>query len=105
MVGMSSSTFEARTPLAADVKFTDNLMSVTFSDGRALSVPMAWYPRLSHGTAQERSNWRIVSNGSGIHWPDLDEDISIRNLLEGQPSGESQASLKGWLEQRQHLSS
>jgi hypothetical protein len=63
-------------------------------------VPVVWYPRLLHGTTQERDNWRLIGQGEGIHWPDLDEDISVENLLEGTPSGESQRSLKRWLEER-----
>jgi len=63
-------------------------------------VPVAWYPRLSHGTSQERDDWRLIGNGRGINWPALDEDISVENLLAGQPSGESQTSFKRWLDQR-----
>lgn len=76
---------------------TDENLVVTLADGRTLSVPLAWYPRLQHGTREERSNWRLIGRGDGIHWPDLDEDISIAGLLAGHPSGESQASLERWL--------
>jgi len=70
-------------------------------DGRTIIVPIVWYPRLKHGTAKERANWRLIGQaGNGIHWPSLDEDISVRNLLLGKPSGESQASLKRWLDAR-----
>jgi hypothetical protein len=75
-------------------------LSVELTDGRTISVPIAWYPRLSHATQEERGDWRVIGNGVGIHWPRLDEDISVENLLAGQPSGESQASLKRWLETR-----
>jgi hypothetical protein len=63
-------------------------------------VPLAWYPRLLHGTLEERDNWRLIGSGEGVHWPDLDEDLSIDSLISGRPSGESQASLKRWLETR-----
>ena len=73
---------------------------VDLTDGRTVSVPVAWYPRLMLGTPQERSYWRLIGKGEGIHWPDLDEDISVENILFGRPSGESQQSFKSWLEAR-----
>ena len=97
---MSSSTAEARTARAVRVEITDDALSVELADGRAISVPLAWYPRLVHGTVDERNRWRLLGGGRGIHWPDLDEDISVDNLLNGQPSAESQRSLQTWLEQR-----
>jgi len=90
-------TVEAK---AQHVSITDDTLAVDLSDGRTISVPLAWYPRLLHGTPAERTNWRFIGDREGIHWPDLDEDISIANLLTGQPSGESQASFKRWLEKR-----
>ena len=69
-------------------------------DGRVVSVPLEWYPRLAEGTGAERRRWELIGPGIGIHWPDLDEDISVENLLRGQPSGESQKSLQRWLDQR-----
>ena len=84
---------------AQDVRVTDDTLSVDLTDGRTISVPILWYPRLSYGTPQERDNWEIGS-GIGIHWPDLDEDISVEGLLLGRPSGESQQSLQRWLDQR-----
>jgi hypothetical protein len=65
-----------------------------------LTVPLAWYPRIAHGTPAERSKWRLIGRGEGIHWPDLDEDISVAGLVAGQPSGESPASLRKWLKAR-----
>jgi hypothetical protein len=97
---MNSSTVEAQVPSVTSVQFNDDTLSVSLSDGRSISVPLGWYPRLSHGISEERARWRLIGNGRGIHWPDLDEDISAENLLAGQPSGESHMSLKRWLEQR-----
>jgi uncharacterized protein DUF2442 len=94
---MSSLVVDAK---ALDVQLTDDCPSVDLSDGRTISVPLAWYPRLMHGTDAERNNWRFIGDNEGIHWPDLDEDISVENLLLGKPSGESQRSFKHWLEQR-----
>ena len=97
---MNSSTVETHPPLATNARVDDETLSVDLSDGRMISVPLVWYPRLSHGTSEERGHWRLIGNGRGIHWPDLDEDISVENLLAGRPSGESQTSLKCWLDRR-----
>jgi hypothetical protein len=85
---------------AQRVTVTDDSIRVDLSDGRSISVPLAWYPRLLHGTHEERNHWRLLGNAEGIHWPDLDEDISIENLLLGKPSGESKDSFMKWLNQR-----
>ena len=90
----------SRMALARAVNVTDDALVVDLSDGRTVSVPLAWFPRLLHGTPEERSKWRLISDGEGIHWPDLDEDISVENLVFGKPSGESQKSFKKWLEKR-----
>jgi len=79
---------------------TADTLVVDLVDGRTISVPVAWYPRLAHGTSAERAKWRFIGEGEGIHWPELDEDISIEGLLAGRPSGETQASLARWLERR-----
>jgi hypothetical protein len=97
---MSSSTTETSVARAETVTISDDAVTVELSDGRTISAPLAWYPRLLHGTPEERSNWRLIGDGIGIHWPALDEDISVENLLAGKASGESQRSLKRWLEQR-----
>lgn len=97
---MSSLTIDLSTALAQTVTVTDESLSVGLTDGRVVSVPVAWYPRLQHGTATERDHWRLIGRGEGIHWADLDEDISVANLLAGRASGESQTSLKAWLESR-----
>jgi len=85
---------------ALEVNVTDDTLTVDLADGRTLSVPLTWYPRLLHGTPEERRNWRLIGNGEGIHWRDLDEDISIEGLLLGKGSGESQSSLQRWLDAR-----
>lgn len=97
---MSSSTIETQTPFAVQVRVNDEALSVELSDGRSISAPLGWFPRLTHGTVTERNNWRVIAGGRGIHWTDLDEDISVENLLAGKASGESQASFKKWLESR-----
>ena len=97
---MSSSTVETGVARAMQVYVTDDTLSVELSDGRVISAPLIWYPRLSHATPEERASWRLIGSGQGIHWPDLDEDISVANLLAGHPSGESQTSLKKWLDAR-----
>ena len=97
---MSSSIVESRVALAELVEVSDDALSVELADGRTIAVPLAWYPRLANATAVERSDWRLIANGRGIHWPAIDEDISVANLLAGQPSGESQISFKKWLAAR-----
>jgi hypothetical protein len=96
---MSISAVEIEIPRAEDVRVTEDTLTVDLSDGRTISVPLEWFPRLVHATPRERNNWRLIGNGHGIHWEDLDEDISIEGLLTGKPSGESQASFKKWLTQ------
>jgi hypothetical protein len=97
---MISSVAEIQASRARSVEVTDDTLSVDLTDGRTISVPTAWYPRLAHATPVERSRWRLIGQGEGIHWPDLDEDVSVENLLSGKASGESQKSLRGWLESR-----
>jgi len=94
------SAIELEVPYAMDVQLSEDTLTVELSDGRRLSVPMEWYPRLVYATPAERNHWRLIGRGEGIHWPDLDEDISIEGLLAGHPSGESQASFKRWLSRR-----
>ena len=86
--------------LAESVSVNEDALSVDLSDGRSVSVPLAWYPRLLHGTKAERERWRLIGRGEGIHWEDLDEDISVESLLAGRRSGESQESLKKWMKLR-----
>lgn len=98
---MSTLRAEPRVAAVKSVSVTDDDLIAELADGRTIAVPLAWYPRLLHGTPEERSNWRLIANGEGIHWRDLDEDISAENLVFGHPSGESQKSFGRWLERRQ----
>ena len=88
------------TPLATGIGVTDDTLTVDLSGGRTVSVPLACYPRLLSATTQERSNWKLVALGEGMHWPDVDEDISVASIIAGRPSTESAASLQRWLTER-----
>jgi hypothetical protein len=83
------------------VQFSDDSLTVRLDDGRALSVPLAWYPRLLDGTKAERERYELIGDGEGIHWPELDEDLSIEGLLAGRHSAESAASLAKWMAKRE----
>lgn len=98
---MTISAVEMVLPDAIDVSVTEDTLSVELSDGRTISVPIEWYPRLAHGTPEERNNWRLIGRGQGVHWEELDEDISVEGLLAGKPSGESHSSFKRWLAERE----
>ena len=89
---------EMKTQHAQQVTVTDDFLEVDLVDGRSITAPLAWYPRLLHATAKERNNWRFIGDGVGIHWSELDEDLSVEGLLLGRPSAESQRSLQRWLE-------
>ena len=86
--------------LAKTVVVGGETLTAEISDGRTISVPLAWYPRLLDATPDERDNLQLIGNGEGIHWPELDEDVSVENLLNGQPSGESAASFQRRLDAR-----
>src|ERR1035437_3292068 len=95
---MSTSGTELRDALAQSVSVSDDALVAELADGRTITVPLAWFPRLAHGTPAERANLRLIAGGEGIHWPDLDEDISVESLLAGRRSGETQESLRRWLQ-------
>lgn len=97
---MSTLAVEMEVPNADRASVTEDTLTVELSDGRAISVPLTWFPRLVHATPEQRSSWRLIGKGQGIHWEAVDEDISVEGLLAGRPSGESQASLKKWLATR-----
>ena len=83
---MTISTNELESARAQHLEVTEDTLSVDLLDGRTIAVPLAWYPRLSHGTTKERKHWRLIGQGEGINWPDLDEDVSVASLLAGRPS-------------------
>jgi hypothetical protein len=87
-------------PRIINVSVTEDTLTVDLEDGRTVSVPIGWYPRLAHGTPAERANVQISGAGYGLHWPDLDEDIGIEGLLLGKRSNESPQSFEKWLEAR-----
>jgi hypothetical protein len=91
---------EMSIPTARNVIITDDTLSVDLNDGRTISVPLAWFPRLLNATEAERNDFRFIGKGSGIHFESIDEDISIEALLLGKPSGESQKSFQKWLNSR-----
>jgi hypothetical protein len=97
---MSSSRTSTNRAAAKDVRVTTTELILDLVDGRRITVPLSWYPRLMHGKQDERNVWELMAGGTGIHWPLLDEDISIEGILEGRPSGESKASLTSWMNQR-----
>ena len=88
---------EIQVPAARNAAMTDDAFRVDLSDGRSISVPLGWYPRLLNATDAERKNWRLIGKGEGIHWADLDEDISVEGLLAGRHSAESRESFAKWL--------
>jgi hypothetical protein len=101
---MNTLMIEIQLAKAQNVAVSDDTITVDLSDGRTISIPIGWYPRLLHGTPEQRNNWRLIGTGEGIHWPELDEDISVENLISGKASGESQRSFKRWLEARESSS-
>jgi hypothetical protein len=104
MFGTTSVLVLAAPPKAVHVTVTDDTLTVDLDDGRTIAVPIGWYPRLAYGTAPERDNVQIAGGGFGLHWPDLDEDISVEGLLLGKKSTENAASFARWLAQRQTIS-
>lgn len=98
---MSTSNLEIEAATAKNVRVTRDSLIVELHDGRTVAVPVLWYPRLAHGSMKERQDWELIGPGIGIHWPELDEDISVDGLLRGLPSGESRESLERWLASRQ----
>ena len=97
---MTSSTMQIEDSRVSNIRIDAKKISVELLDGRTLIVPILWFPRLMSGTKDERNNWQIIGDGEGIHWPDLDEDISVEGLLAGKGSMESQKSLARWMDAR-----
>lgn len=100
MSGMPSALIIQALPRIVNVTVTDETLSADLEDGRTISVPIGWYPRLAHGTPAERAAFQISGGGYGIHWPELDEDLGVEGLLLGKRSNESASSFKRWLEGR-----
>ena len=86
---------------AVNVLVNDDSIIVDLSDGRTISAPIEWFPRLMNANKEERERWEIIGGGEGIRWIALDEDLSVDALMRGTPSQESQKSLRKWLEARQ----
>jgi Protein of unknown function (DUF2442) len=97
---MSSLGVDIQEARAQSVTVSDEALSVDLVDGRTVIVPLVWFPRLWHGSKEERDNLEIFGDGAYIHWPDLDEDLTVAGLLEGRRSAESPTSLKKWLATR-----
>jgi Protein of unknown function (DUF2442) len=97
---MPSATTAVDVPKAVQVSVTEDTLTVDLEDGRTVSVPIGWYPRLAYGTPAERANSQIVGAGYALHWPDLDEDIGVEGLVLGRKSTESASSLQRWLARR-----
>ena len=95
---MSTSILELDVPGATGVAVTDDTLTADLADGRTIAVPPAWYPRLLHATPDDRARWELHAAGRHIHWPDLDEDLSVDGLLAGRPSGEGAESFRRWLD-------
>ncbi|MEX2381919.1 MAG: DUF2442 domain-containing protein [Opitutales bacterium] len=98
---MNSLAVIEREPAASKIEVTEDELIVFLVDGRRICVPLAWYPRLFHGSMAERNDCELMGRGTGIHWPQLDEDISVSGMLRGNPSFESDQSLQRWLSKRQ----
>jgi Protein of unknown function (DUF2442) len=97
---MGTSANRVSQPGALRARITRDQLSVDLDDGRTITAPLAWYPRLVRGTESERNDWRLIGGGHGLHWATLDEDISVEGLLAGTPSGESERSLEDWMHRR-----
>ena len=97
---MSSLAIETQEGRAQSVKVTDEALMVDLVDGRSIIVPLVWFPRLWHGTNRERNRFEVFGDGAYLHWPDLDEDLTVEGLLAGRKSGESPQSLGKWLSLR-----
>ena len=97
---MSTLVVESVEARAQNVQIDEDRLVVDLTDGRSISAPLAWYPRLWRGTPEERACFEIIGDGAYIHWPELDEDLSVAGILAGRRSGESLASLQEWLDGR-----
>ena len=96
----SAPLVDTPTARARAVRVGEDALNLELTDGRSLSAPLAWYPRLLAGSTAERAHWELIGEGAGIHWPDLDEDLSVESVLAGRPSAESLESFRRWLSTR-----
>jgi hypothetical protein len=78
-------------PRIQHIEISEDTLTVDLADGRRLAVPLAWFPRLLHATQEQRDNWELLGDGEGIHWPEIDEDLSVAGLLRGFPAPEAPA--------------
>lgn len=99
---MTTSSLATEIPSAKRVRVTEDVLVVELRDGRSVSIPLLWFPRLAEGRPSERQQWELIGPGIGIHWPKLDEDISVADLLLGLRSNESASSLQRWRAARRH---
>jgi len=97
---MTTLVIDSAASRATAVRLTADTLVVDLADGRTVSVPLACYPLLLQGSPDERANHRFIGQGEGIHWPDLDEDVSVENMLAGKASGEGSKSFERWLAAR-----
>ncbi|MEO6811380.1 MAG: DUF2442 domain-containing protein [Isosphaeraceae bacterium] len=94
---MTTSHNEKPSLLAKHVSFTETSLTIELRDGTEVTRPLAWYPRPAYGNTVERNHWRLIADGYGVHWPDLDEDLCVEDVLAGRPSAESPRSFERWL--------
>ena len=97
---MNTLVTEIQVANGENIFVSEDALTIDLADGRTISIPLAWYPRLLHGTPDERAQWEWIGDNEGIHWPLLDKDISVEGIIAGRRSGESQKSLQRWLETR-----
>lgn len=96
-----SDVLEVKDARATGADVNDTELTVHLEDGRSITTPLEWYPRLVFATPDELQNFRLTGGGYGLHWPDLDADLSVKGMLAGRPSGESGRSLKRWKHEMQ----
>ncbi len=100
MPGPNTSATDALSAAAKSVSVSEDTLTVDLVDGRTISVPLAWFPRLVHATKRERQAWRLIGRGEGIQWTEIEEDVSVAGLLAGRCSVETEESLRKWLAAR-----
>ncbi|MYC21125.1 MAG: DUF2442 domain-containing protein [Caldilineaceae bacterium SB0662_bin_25] len=97
-LGLRVEAIETEAPRVTGVEISSGRVTAHLIDGRMISAPLIWYPRLAHATPDERNGWELRGGGQRVHWPDLDEEISIEGMLAGQPVGENRRLFSDWLE-------